>query len=214
VVSGVSASVALFEAAAGAGADLVIAHHGIFWENESRVVRGGMKRRLELLLENGITLAGYHLCLDAHPELGNNALAARGLRLENVRSWAEHRGKDLGFRGEWGAGKPVAEVVRLVNELYGSDSLCFLYGPETVRTVGIVSGGAQSDLRVALEAGLDMFITGEASEFVMNTAREGGIHFLAGGHYRTEVLGIRALGDHLQERFGIEHQFIDVPNPV
>jgi dinuclear metal center YbgI/SA1388 family protein len=213
VASGVSGSVALFERAAEAGADLVIVHHGIFWERESRVVKGGLKRRLEILLQHGITLAGYHLCLDAHPEVGNNILAARGLELEAITPWGEHGGKSIGFRGAW-PGKPVGEAVRAVNELYGSHSLAFLYGPETVRTVGIISGGAQSDVREAIELGLDLFITGEASEFVMNTAREGGIHFLAAGHYNTERLGIRALGDHLTARFGVEHRFIDIPNPV
>lgn len=213
VVSGVSGSVALFEAAAAAGADMVVVHHGIFWERDSRVVKGGLKRRLELLLQHGITLAGYHLCLDAHPEVGNNVLAARGLDLANIRPWAEYNGKPIGFRGEW-SGVPAADAVRRVNQLYGSDSLAFLYGPETVRRVGIVSGGAQDQVRQAIEEGLDLYITGEASEFVMNTAREGGIHFLAAGHYNTERLGIRAVGAHLAEKFGVQHEFIDIPNPV
>jgi dinuclear metal center YbgI/SA1388 family protein len=213
VVSGVSGCVALFEAAVKAGADLVIVHHGIFWDRESRVVKGSLKRRLELLLDHDLTLAAYHLCLDAHPEIGNNALAARGLGLENIRPWAEHGGKLLGFRGEW-EGKTPQEALHAVNNLYGATAFAFLYGPETVRSVGIVSGGAQSDVRTAVEEGLDMFITGEVSEYVMNTAREEGIHFVAAGHHATERLGIRALGEHLAERFGIDHEFIDIPNPV
>src|SRR5437764_61579 len=95
VVSGVSGSAALFEQAAAAGADLVIVHHGIFWDRESRVVRGGLKRRLELLLQHGITLAAYHLCLDAHPDVGNNILAARGLGLEKIEAWAEYNGRPI-----------------------------------------------------------------------------------------------------------------------
>ena len=213
VVSGVSGSVALFEAAAEAGADLVLVHHGIFWDKDPRVVKGGLKRRLEVLLEHGITLAGYHLCLDAHPEVGNNALAARGLGLEDLQPWCEYNGQAIGFRGRW-AGKPAAEAVAAVNAFYGSRSVEFLYGPELIRTVGIVSGGAQGELRNAIETGLDLFITGEASEFVMHMAREGGIHFLGAGHYNTETLGIRALGEHLAARFGVEHRFIDLPNPV
>jgi dinuclear metal center YbgI/SA1388 family protein len=213
VASGVSGSAALFEEAARAGAEMVVVHHGIFWDNESRVIKGGLKRRLELLLENGITLAAYHLCLDAHPEIGNNFLAARALGLRDIRPWAEYNGRPIGFRGEW-SGLPVDEAVRRVNELYGSNALAFTHGPETVRTAGIISGGAQGEVRRAIEEGLDLFVTGEASEFVMNTAREGGIHFLAAGHYNTETLGIRAVGDHLAERFGVEHLFIDIPNPV
>lgn len=213
VVSGVSGSVALFERAADAGADLIIVHHGIFWERESRVVRGGLKRRLELLLEHQMTLAGYHLCLDAHSEWGNNVLAARGLELENIRPWGEYQGKPIGYRGDW-EGLPIAAAVERVNALYGSRALEFLYGPERVRTVGIISGGAQDQVREAIRDGLDLYITGEASEFVMHTAREGAIHFLGAGHYNTERLGIRAVGEHLAQRYGIEHEFIDLPNPV
>ncbi|MGV3720278.1 MAG: Nif3-like dinuclear metal center hexameric protein [Actinomycetota bacterium] len=213
VVSGVSGCVSLFEAAVEAGADLVIVHHGIFWDRESRVVKGGLKRRLEVLLDHDLTLAAYHLCLDAHPEVGNNALAARKLELANVRPWAEHNGRLLGFRGEW-SGKTPQEALHAVNELYGTCGLAFLYGPEQVRQVGIVSGGAQSDVRTAIEDGLDLFITGEVSEYVMNAAREDGIHFISSGHHATERLGIRALGEHLASRFGIEHEFIDIANPV
>ena len=213
IVSGVTGSAALFERAVEAGADLVVVHHGIFWDRESRVVKGGLKRRLELLLQSGITLAGYHLCLDAHPEIGNNALAARGLGLSDIQPWSEHNGRAIGFRGTWD-GKSPDEARRLVDQFYGAQSLAFLCGPQTVRSVGIVSGGAQGDIRQAIEDGLDLFITGEASEFVMHVAREGGIHFLGAGHHNTERLGIRALGEHLAERFGVEHRFIDIPNPV
>jgi dinuclear metal center YbgI/SA1388 family protein len=213
VVSGVSGSVALFEAAIAAEADFIIVHHGIFWERESRVVKGGLKRRLELLLGHQLTLAAYHLCLDAHPEVGNNVLAARGLGLENLRPWAEHNSRALGYRGEW-PGKPVAEAVREVNALYGTQAVEFLFGPDPVRSVGIVSGGAQSDVRTAIEEGLDLFITGEVSEYVMSTVREGGIHFLGSGHHATERLGIRALGEHLAAQFEVEHEFIDIPNPI
>jgi dinuclear metal center YbgI/SA1388 family protein len=213
VVSGVSGSVALFEAAAAAGADLILVHHGIFWDRESRVVKGGLKRRLELLLQHEMTLAAYHLCLDAHAEVGNNILAARGLGLTHIQPWAEYNGRTIGFRGEWD-GLPPDEAVRRVNALYGSQSLAFLSGPERIRRVGIISGGAQAEIRLAIEDGLDLYITGEVSEYVMTTAQEGGIHFLSAGHYNTERLGIRALGEHVAERFGVEHEFIDLPNPV
>lgn len=213
IVSGVSASAELLERAVGTGADLVIAHHGIFWDNESRVVRGGRRRRLKTLLDNNVTLAAYHLCLDAHPVVGNNALAAQGLGLRNLQGWSDRGGRCLGVWGEWDP-TPVAEAVRRVNALYRSTSLEILGGPEEVRTVGIISGGAQGEVRAAIELGLDLFITGEASEFVMPTALEGGIHFLAAGHHNTERLGIRALGEHLSARFRVPHEFIDIPNPV
>src|SRR5205085_3247912 len=113
VVTGVSASVALFEAAAATGADMVLVHHGIFWDRDSRVVKGGLKRRLQLLLEHEMTLGGYHLCLDAHPELGNNILAARGLGLENIQPWNDDNGQGLGFRGEWSGKSPEAALAAI-----------------------------------------------------------------------------------------------------
>jgi dinuclear metal center YbgI/SA1388 family protein len=214
IVSGVSGSAALFEAAAAAGADMVLVHHGIFWDRESRVVKGGLKRRLSLLLEHQITLGAYHLCLDAHPELGNNILGTRGLGLTDIRPWGDYQGKPLGFRGEWQPGLTPDDAKARVDELYDFHSLAFQYGPDPIRTVGVISGGAQGEIHHAIETGLDMYVTGEASEYVMNAAREGGIHFFAAGHYATERLGIRALGEHLADRFGVEHQFVDIPNPV
>ena len=213
VVTGVSGSVTLFEAAAAAGADMVLVHHGIFWDRDSRVVKGGLKRRLQLLLDNEITLGAYHLCLDAHPELGNNILAARGLGLENIQPWNDDNGQGLGFRGEW-SGMSPQDALSAINALYGSESLAFLSGPNPVRTVGIISGGAQGYLKQAIDLGLDLFVTGDASEYCMNQALEAGIHFVSAGHYNTERLGIRALGEHLAEQFGVEHEFIDLPNPV
>ncbi len=214
VVTGVSGSVALFEAAIAAGADMVLVHHGIFWERDPRVVRGPLKRRLELLLRHELTLAGYHLCLDAHPEVGNNVLGVRGLGLEEVRPWGEYQGRHIGFRGRWPDGIPVEEAQARVEQFYGRRSDAFLSGPALVRTVGLVSGGAQDMVRAAAEAGLDMFITGEASEFVMAAAAESGIHFLGAGHHATERIGIAAVGELLSRTFGVEHQFIDIPNPI
>ena len=214
VVTGVSACVDLFEQAIGAGADMILTHHGILWDFDSRVVRGAFKRRLQLLLDQDITLAGYHLCLDAHDEVGNNILAARGLGLENVEGFADRGGLSIGFQGEWQEVLSPADALQRVSKLYGSDPVAFLEGPAEVRRVGIISGGAQKEIYTAIEAGLDLFITGEASEFVLHAAREGGIHFIGAGHHATERLGIRALGEYVAERFGVRHTFIDVPNPV
>jgi dinuclear metal center YbgI/SA1388 family protein len=213
IATGVTACVELFERAAGTCAEMILVHHGMFWDNDSRVVRGPLRRRLALLLEREITLAGYHLCLDAHPEIGNNILAARGLGLHEIAPFAEHNGLSVGFRGTL-APTPVDTFVERVDTFYGSESLVFPYGPPKVRSIGIISGGAQREIRQAIDAGLDVFITGEASEFVMHTAKEAGIHYLAAGHHNTERIGIRALGDHVAQTFGVEATFIDVPNPV
>src|SRR5262245_50744131 len=145
VVTGVSASVELFERAAEAGARMILVHHGMFWERDSRVVRGPLRRRLELLLRHEITLAGYHLCLDAHPEVGNNVLAARGLGLTEIEPFGRYENTTIGYQGRL-PGVPVEAFVRRVNEFYGSQSLVFPYGPQAVRSVGIISGGAQREM--------------------------------------------------------------------
>lgn len=213
VVTAVSSSLELFERAAAVGADLVMVHHGLLWDRDSRLVRGAYRERLAVLLRNEINLAGYHLCLDAHPEVGNNVLAARGLGLTDIQPWCEEAGTAIGFRGQCEPA-PAAEWLRRINTFYGSDSLAFLYGPEPVRSIGIVSGGAQRQVHDALAEGLDMYVTGEVSEFVMHTAKEGGIHFVAAGHYNTERIGIRTLGEHVASRYNVDVEFIDLPNPA
>jgi dinuclear metal center YbgI/SA1388 family protein len=213
VVTAVSSSRELFERAAKIGADLILVHHGLLWDRDSRLVRGAYRERLATLLRHEINLAAYHLCLDAHPEVGNNALAARGLGLTERQPWCEEGGVPIGFRGCCEPA-PAEEWLRRIDQFYGSRSLAFLEGPEQVRTIGIVSGGAQRQVQDAIAAGLDMYVTGEVSEFVMHTAKEGRIHFVAAGHYNTERIGIRALGEHVASRFGVEVEFIDLPNPA
>jgi dinuclear metal center YbgI/SA1388 family protein len=215
IVTGVSACVELFERARDAGADAVFVHHGLIWEGQAtKPIVGSQYRRLATLIESGMHLVAYHLPLDRHPALGNNALAAKALGLYGLEPFAEHHGQPIGFRGSYP--EPIApeELVRRCRELYGQEPLAFLAGPAQVARVGIVSGGAQGEIHAAIAAGLDAYVTGEASEWVMNLARESGIHFLACGHYATERLGIRALGEHLAQRFGLQHEFVDVPNPV
>ncbi len=208
VVTGVSACLELFERAVQLGADAVMVHHGLFWHGQDATVRGAMKRRLKLLLENEINLLAYHLPLDKHPEVGNNALAARALGLRDWQPFAE-----VGVIGER---DPIlgSGLVEQVAELYGRQPLAFAYGPEKVSRVAILSGSGAKYVTEAIERGADAYITGEPAEYVMNLAREAGIHFLAAGHYATERLGIRALGEKLAADFGLNVTFVDVPNPV
>ena len=214
IATGVSACLELFERARAAGADAVFVHHGLFWEGQARELTGHQYRRVAALIEAGIHLVAYHLPLDRHPELGNNALAAKGLGLYSVEPFGLYQGLPIGFQGRYPEPVPVAELVARCAAAFGQEPLGFLSGPDPVASVGIVSGGAQGEVHAAIAAGLDAFVTGEASEWVMNLARENRIHYFACGHYATERLGIRALGDHLAQRFGLEHEFIDVPNPV
>ena len=214
LATGVSACEELFERAAAAGADAVLVHHGLFWRGLPLTLVGMRYRRVASLVRSGLSLLAYHLPLDRHPELGNNALAARALGLAGLEPFAEAEGMPVGFSGRFPEPVPAAELVARCRAIFEREPLVLGAGPDPVRTLGIVSGGAQSELWAAVAAGLDAYLTGEASEWVTNVARECGLHYLAAGHYATERLGVRALGDHVAARFGVEVEFIDVPNPV
>jgi dinuclear metal center YbgI/SA1388 family protein len=209
VACGVSASRELFERAGETGAQLVLVHHGLFWENESRVVDRVMRGRLEALFDADLTLAAYHLALDAHPEVGNNALLAAELGVDT-----ERRFTDWGYGGALAEPTAMSDFSTLVQEKLGQMPLLFPYGPETVERVAVLTGGAARYVRQAAAEGYDCFVTGEADEPTKHAAKEAGIHFVAGGHYATETLGVRALSAKLAEQFGLEWEFVDLPNPV
>jgi dinuclear metal center YbgI/SA1388 family protein len=215
VVTGVSASVELFEQAAAHGADLVLVHHGLFWTGAPLALTASAKRRLQLLFEHDMALAAYHLPLDGHPEVGNNALLAEGLGCTTREPFALHKGMPIGVSGAFdGDGIAADELLARVHELTGREALAFLDGPERVRTIGIVSGAGADYLGDAVAAGHDAFLTGEPAERVMTHAREERIHFIAAGHYATETFGVRRLGELLAEHFEVAQLFIDVPNPI
>jgi dinuclear metal center YbgI/SA1388 family protein len=214
VVTGVSACQELFVRAREAGVDAVLVHHGLFWDGMPRTLTGFQYRRVAELIRSEMSLIAYHLPLDRHPGLGNNAIAGRAFGLADHEPFRLHEGLPVGFKGRFPEPIPAAELVERCRRVYDQEPLAFLGGPDPVKSLGIISGGAQRELYQALDDGLDAYITGEVSEWVMNVAREAGIHYLAAGHYATERLGIRALGEHLAEKFGLEAEFIDVPNPV
>jgi dinuclear metal center YbgI/SA1388 family protein len=214
IVTGVSACLELFERAAAADAQAVLVHHGIFWHGMPYPLTGVQYGRVSTLVRAGLNLLAYHLPLDRHPEIGNNALAAKDLGLVDREPFGDYKGLPVGYAGRFHDPVPVKELESRCFQLFGQEPLAFTNGPAQVSTVGIISGGAQKDLYRAIDAGLDAFITGEVSEWVMNLTREAGIHYLAAGHYATERLGIRALGQHVGEKFGVEVEFVDVPNPV
>jgi dinuclear metal center YbgI/SA1388 family protein len=214
VVTGVSAHRELFERAAEAGAGLVVAHHGLFWDFHSRSISPAMRERLRILFDNDIGLAGYHLPLDAHPEVGNNALICTALGLERGEPFGDHRGRPIGFVGRSDEGVPWEELRRRCAEAFGQEPFTWDAGPELVHSVGIVSGAAHSMLDEAIALGLDAFLTGEPAEHVMADAREGGTHFIAAGHYATERPGVRRLGELLAEEFGVEQRFVEITNPI
>src|SRR3954447_10204793 len=208
VVTGVSASIELFERAADEDADLVLVHHGLFW-GETGPIDERLKRRLKLLFDHEMALAAYHLPLDAYMEVGNNALLAAAIGATDPEPFV-----GIGVRARLPAIAPEDLRARVREATGGREPLAFLAGPDPVTSIGIVSGGAAKHLDDATAAGLDAFVTGEPREPAMNDAREAGIHFLAAGHYATETFGVRALGERLAAQFGIRHVFADVPNPI
>jgi dinuclear metal center YbgI/SA1388 family protein len=214
VVTGVSPGLELIEAAAERGAQLVLTHHGLLGDFLPDHITPVLKRRLKALFDADISLAAYHLPLDAHPELGNNALICTELGLERGEPFGSYKGTTLGFVGRSKAGLPFSELRGRCARAFGTDPFAWEYGPETVHSVGIVSGAAASSLGEATAAGLDVFLTGEPAEHVMLEAREAGIHFIAGSHYGTETFGVRRVGELLADRFGVRHEFVDLPNPV
>jgi dinuclear metal center YbgI/SA1388 family protein len=214
VVTGVSAHRELFEQAAAAGGQLVLCHHGIFWGSPLGPITEQMKARLKLLFDADMSLAAYHLPLDAHPQVGNNALICEGLGLERGDAFGEAKGKPIGWIGNANAPLSIGELRSRVEKLFGSEPLVFESGPDEIRSVGVVSGGGSSTLAEAVALGLDAFVTGEPSEPVMADAREGGLHFVAGGHYASETFGVRKLGELLAEKFGVDHRYIEISNPI
>jgi dinuclear metal center YbgI/SA1388 family protein len=209
VVTGVTAQRALFERAVAERAQLVLVHHGLFWSFDPIGLTPLLAERLRPLFKHDIALAAYHLPLDAHAEVGNNALLADALGASRHVAFA-----DVGRGAEFAEPVPAAELFARVATATGREPLVFDAGPPEVRRIAIVSGGAASRLGAAIAAGYDAFLTGEPKENVMADAREAGIHFIAAGHYATETFGVRRLGDLLAERFGIEHVWVDIPNPV
>lgn len=213
LVTGVTASAALIKQAVQKGAQMVLAHHGLFWEGQSPALKGGLLTRVRLLVEHDMALLAYHLPLDAHPELGNNAVLARSLGLSEPKPWGTYKDAAIGVEGRLKP-TPVDELVRSISRLVDREVLHFPGGPEQVERVAVVSGGAAMMALDAASQGFDLFLTGEPAETCMHVAEEESIHIVAAGHHATEVFGVRALADHLAQHFGLEAVHVDIPNPV
>jgi dinuclear metal center YbgI/SA1388 family protein len=208
LVCGVSSSRALFEAAVEAGAQMVLVHHGLFWRNEPLVVDVRLRGRLEALFRGNASLLAYHLALDAHPELGNNAQLAARLGAAVT-----------GPFGSVGLGcslppQSLAALAATVEQVTERPPFVIPGGPAEIRRVAVATGAAGYDLIRAAHEGFDALLTGEPEEPSQHAAAELGIHLIAAGHHATERFGVQALGAHLAERFGLSWQYLEVPNPV
>jgi len=213
IVSGVTASQALIDAAVEAEADLLLVHHGYFWKGENPCITGMKQRRVKTLLQHDLSLLAFHLPLDVHPEVGNNVQLARqlGITVEGPLDPADKR--VVGLLGALPEPVSPRDFARHVQEVLGREPL-LIDGEQMIRRVGWCTGGGQGYIDQAIAAGVDLFISGEASEQTYHSAREHGISFIAAGHHATERYGVQALGDYLARRFAVEHLFIDCPNPI
>ncbi|HEY7775322.1 MAG TPA: Nif3-like dinuclear metal center hexameric protein [Kineobactrum sp.] len=214
IVTGVTACQALLDAAAAWRADAVLVHHGYFWKGESPLVVGMKRRRLALLLQHDISLLAYHLPLDAHAELGNNACFGKLLGIIEHFPMDPQNPGALGNIGSLPEPVQAAALVERLAALTGRAPLYIGDSDQSVQRIAWCTGAAQSWIETARLAGADVFITGEASEQTVHFAREEGIGFIAAGHHATERYGVQALGEHLAGHFGIQHRFIDIENPV
>lgn len=214
VVTGVTACQALLDAALELQADAIIVHHGYFWGNEAAAIRGMKKHRLQTLLQHDINLYAYHLPLDAHPELGNNAQLARLLGIRVTGPLEPDNPRSLVLSGELAEPMSAGDFAALLHAKLGRAPLHCAGGPALIRTLAWCSGGGQGYLDLAARAGIDAFFSGEVSEQTFHVAREMGTHFFAAGHHATERYGIKALGEWLIREQGLDVTFVDIDNPV
>ena len=211
LVTGVTASQALIDAAVERGADALLVHHGYFWKGEDARICGMKRQRVKTLLQQDVSLLAYHLPLDAHPEFGNNAMLGKVLELE-ARGQCGEQG--LLWHGEWQAGGSAADFAHHVSSRLGREALLLGRSDKSVSRVAWCTGGAQSFFAEAVALGVDAYITGEASEQNHHMAMECDVAFIAAGHHATERFGVKALGEHLAQLHGISVEFVDISNPV
>jgi dinuclear metal center YbgI/SA1388 family protein len=211
LITGVTASLALIEAAVREGADAILVHHGLFWRGQDGRITGWLRARLAPLLAHGINLFAYHLPLDAHPELGNNAQFGARMGLQADARFGEQA---LGFAGAAGALGSTAALQAMAQRVCGRAPVLAPGDGRPLKRIGWCTGGAQGTFEAAIAAGVDAYITGEISEPQAHIARETGVAFVACGHHATERFGAPAVGSHLAARFGLEHRFIEIDNPA
>ena len=215
IVTGVTASQALIDKAIELQADTLLVHHGYFWKNEPYAIRGIKHQRIKALLEHNINLFAYHLPIDVHPILGNNAQLGKLLSIENIQVMEGVFPEGIVMQGEFLSAVNADEVTQRINAMLNRP--CLHIAPPSnkkINTLAWCTGGGQNYIEIAAEQGIDAFITGEASEQTTHIAREMNIHFFAAGHHATERYGIKALGEHIHQALGLEVTFIDIDNPV
>ena len=210
IILGVSCSERLFTEAVKRNADMILVHHGLFWKKTSTpfTLTGFTRNRIALLIENNINLAAYHLPLDAHPEIGNNAQILKRLKLKPIKPI------EVGFLGKLEAPVPIDNFIKLVNKQLQTDSELFLFGSKKVSQVLVISGSSAIAYPLALKIFADTFIAGNIKESLVRELEEVKLNLINAGHYNTEKFGVQALGKVLERQFELTCEFVDIPNPV
>lgn len=214
IVTGVTASEALIDAAIEANADAILVHHGYFWKGEAYPITGMKKNRISKLIKNDINLFAYHLPIDAHPEYGNNAQLAKLLGITNVRAVESFSPIGVVMQGELPEPTVMSDFIQLIEDTLGRAPLISDVREQPIKTLAWCTGGGQSFIDDVAEIGVDAFLTGEASEKTIHSSRELNIDFISAGHHATERCGVEAVGKHLAEQFNVNVEFIDIHNPV
>lgn len=214
IVTGVTASQALIDHAVSINADAILVHHGYFWKGESPCLTGMKQKRIKTLLQHDINLYAYHLPLDIHPTLGNNAQLAKLLDIVDVSPLEENNPQSVVMQGRFDGGIAPTELNTLLGTVLNKAPLMEPSNITRIETVAWCSGGGQGYIELAAEKGIDAYITGEVSEQTIHVAREMNIHFYAAGHHATERYGVKALGEYIQQELAIEVVFVDIDNPA
>ncbi len=214
IVSGVTASLDLIEAAIDAKADTLLVHHGYFWKGEPSVITGFKARRIRSLINNNLNLLAYYLPLDAHPVIGNNAQIANIMGWEVQGTFASVGVHDIVFHTTLASPITLDDLTSMIADKLNAKPLSLMAGDKPISRIAWCTGAAQSYIDQAADRGFDVFISGKVSENTFHYAKECGIHYIAAGHHATERYGVQALGRLIAEQFSVKHQFIDIPNPV
>lgn len=214
LVTGVTACQELITAAAEAGADALLVHHGYFWRGEDQSISGIKKVRIEALLKHELSLLAYHLPLDVHQEFGNNVQLGKVLGIEINGELGKQNNHPIGLTGTIDQGTDFETLKALIADKLDRQPLAIEGKSKTIKSIAWCTGAAQNYIELAVAAGADAYITGEVSEPTVHIARESGIHFFSAGHHATERYGVQAMGSYLASKFNLDHQFIDIDNPV
>lgn len=214
IVTGVTASQALIDAAIERGADAILVHHGYFWKGEDQCVTGMKKRRIQALLAHDINLLAYHLPLDVHPELGNNAQLGELLGIEYERPLEPWNKNSVAVKGKLKQPMTAGAFAAVIEQKLQRKPLLNIAGDHEIKTIAWCTGGGQGFIDLAASQGVDAYLTGEASEQTIHSSNEQQIHFFAAGHHATERYGAKALGEYLAAQYNLEVEFIDIDNPV